>query len=161
MSSNSFIHHMVTLPACSWPVNDFSCSDAVVFSQSKSIIIILNSLQKSLLSLENVQATRNKKVRERSVSVLDSYLHFEFCGVENFHAQRNFTGVIVPVQLKVWQRRVPQKYCPLPHFYFCQCLKLVIIPLKAWICICWCYLSWISISFGRDYVCKHCLIFWL
>jgi len=60
-------------------------------------------------------------------------LSTEFCGVENFHAQTNFTEAIVLVQLKAWQRRVPQKYCLLLHFYFCQCLKLAIIPLQLWI----------------------------
>lgn len=100
MSSNSFIHHTINLPACSWSANDFYCSDIVFFSQSKSTIIGLHSLQKSLLSLENV-GNNKKKVRERSVSVLDSYLHFQFCGVKNLPAQTNFSEAIVLVQLKV------------------------------------------------------------
>lgn len=98
ISSNSFIHHMITLPAYSWPVNDFSCSDVVFSSQSKSIIIGLHSLQKnaSLLSLEslgNQKRRKKKKVRERFLRVLDSYLHFEFCSVKNFHAQTNSLGL--------------------------------------------------------------------
>lgn len=93
---------MITLPAYSWPVKDFSCSNAVFSSQSKSIIIGLHSLQKSLLSLESVgNKKEKKKVRERSVSVLDSYLHFELCSVKNLHAQTSFTEAIVLVQLKV------------------------------------------------------------
>lgn len=67
------------------------------------------------------------------MSALDNYLHFEFCGVENFHAWTNFTEAIVPAQLKVWQRRVPQGYYLLLHFFFCRCLKLIIIPLQVWI----------------------------
>lgn len=68
---------MIALPAFSGPVNDFSCSDVVFFSQSKPIIIGFHSLQKSLHSLESVHSQKLKNV--------DIYLHFEsFVVLETF-----------------------------------------------------------------------------
>lgn len=86
---------MIALPAFSGPANDFSCSDVVFFSQSKPIIIGFHSLQKSLHSLESVH---NQKLK--NISVLEIYLHFEFCGVRNLHAQTDYTEAIALVQLK-------------------------------------------------------------
>lgn len=125
---------MITLPVCSWPVRDFSCCDVVFFSQSKTTIISLNTLQKSLHTLQNAYATRNQAVGERPVSILDSYLHFEFSGVKNFQAWTNFIQAKVSIANGV-TKRGSTEVLPFASLQLSTSMtKVFIILLQVWIC---------------------------